>query len=252
MSPTVSVGLDAAGRRVPCVFAGDTPVAEVVRVCHERTIDVGLSELAIAGLDRATLEPLLIYCAEERCVADSATCPGCSKRQEAEGITTFDRFVAGYREIVIGSGEVRIAGNGTEDLQVDSLEALSATWSAGTLLVLGPPRAAQAAPRHPPFRSARRRLRRRGRNAGGAADGAATRRQHRHGGARHGQLRPRRSAPRRPARRLAEREGAHCRLRRQLYHRRRRGLPDARGGDRRLQLGRAPPPRASATCASRC
>ena len=128
MSPTVSVGMDAAGRRVPCVFAGDTPVAEVVRVCQERTIDVGLSELGIAGLDRASLEPLLIYCAEERCVADTATCPGCSKRQEAEGITTFDRFAAGYREIVIGSGEVRIAGNGTEDLRVDSLEALSATW----------------------------------------------------------------------------------------------------------------------------
>jgi tRNA/rRNA methyltransferase len=128
VDPTVNVGMDAEGRRVPCVFAGDTPVAEVVRVCQERTIDVGLSELAIDGLDRASLEPLLVYCAEERCVADVATCPGCSKRQEAEGVTSFDRFAARFREIVIGAGDVRIAGSGTDDLQVDSLEALAATW----------------------------------------------------------------------------------------------------------------------------
>ena len=39
------------------------PVAEVVRVLHERTIDVGLAELAIPGLDRDTAEHLLAYCA---------------------------------------------------------------------------------------------------------------------------------------------------------------------------------------------
>jgi tRNA/rRNA methyltransferase len=55
-------------------------------------------------------------------------CPGCAKRVEAEGITSFDRFVAGYREIVIGNGAVRIAGNGEADLHVDSLETLAATW----------------------------------------------------------------------------------------------------------------------------
>ena len=54
------------------------------------------------------------------------------------------------------------------------------------------------------------------------ADGAAARRQHRHGGARHGQLRPRGAAPHRPARRLAQREGPHRRIGRQLRHRRRR------------------------------
>ena len=128
VSPTVSVGMDAQGRRVPRVLTSDKQVAEVVRVCQERTIDVGLSELAIDGLDRASLEPLLVYCAEERCVADAATCPGCSKRQEAEGITNFDRFAAGYREIVIGAGAVRIAGEGETDLHVDSLQTLAATW----------------------------------------------------------------------------------------------------------------------------
>jgi tRNA/rRNA methyltransferase len=125
---TVSVGTDAEGRRVPMVLGSGTAVSDVVRVCHDRTIDIGLAELAIDGLDRSTLEPLLVYCAEERCVTDAATCPGCTKRVEAEGITSFDRFVERYREIVIGSGAVHIAGKGEEDLHVDSLETLAATW----------------------------------------------------------------------------------------------------------------------------
>ena len=113
---------------MPVIGSARTPVGEIVRVCHARTIDVGLAELAIDGLDRTTLEPVLVYCAEERCIADGVTCPGCTKRVEAEGITSFDRFVAGYREIVIGNGAVRIAGEGEADLHVDSLETLAATW----------------------------------------------------------------------------------------------------------------------------
>lgn len=114
---------------MPLVMGSGSPVGEVVRICHERTIDLGLPELAIEGLDRTTLEPVLIYCAEEQCVADSATCPGCTKRVAAEGITSFDQLVAGYREIVIGNGAVRIAGKGEADLHVDSLETLAATWA---------------------------------------------------------------------------------------------------------------------------
>ena len=55
-----------------------------------------------------------------------------------------------------------------------------------------------------------------------------------------------------PARRLAEREGAHRRLRRQLHRRRRAGLSDVRGRARPGSTGCAPPPRASATSPSRC
>ncbi len=173
VNPIVSVGMDAEGHRVPCVFASDTPVAEVVRVCQERTIDVGLTELAVAGLDRTSLEPLLVYCAEERCVADLATCPGCSKRQEAEGVTSFDRFAARFREIVIGGGEVRIAGNGTEELQVDSLEVLAATWPGEHYWFWA--RRVLRKLRHGIRRSGLHgvRLRCRGRDAGGVADGAA-------------------------------------------------------------------------------
>lgn len=129
MSPTIGIGSDAQGRRVPLVFGHGPSVAEVVGACHEKTIDVGLQELGIDGLDRASLEPLLTYCAEERCVADSATCPGCAKRMEAEGITSFDRFAARYRQIVIGDGAVCIAGAGEEVLHVGSLEDLANTWA---------------------------------------------------------------------------------------------------------------------------
>jgi len=107
---------------------GATPVSDVVRVCHDRTIDVGLSEMAIDGLDKAVLEDVLTYCAEERCVADAATCPGCSKRTEAAGVRSLDDFIAGFREIIVGEGKVRIAGKGEDAITVESLEALTAGW----------------------------------------------------------------------------------------------------------------------------
>ena len=53
------------------------PVAEVVRACHDKTVDVALAELAAPGLTRETLEPVLTYCAEQRCRADNASCRGC-------------------------------------------------------------------------------------------------------------------------------------------------------------------------------
>ena len=74
-------------------------VAAVVHACHETTIDVGLAELAVAGLDRTTLEPVLTYCAERRCEADNATCPGCRLRVDKLGLKTFDEFVARHAEI---------------------------------------------------------------------------------------------------------------------------------------------------------
>ena len=81
--------------------------------------------LPIPGLDRGTLEPVLTYCAEERCIADDASCPGCRRRTQAEGITSFDQFVARHKEIVIGDGAVRLTGQGEGTLHVESLEALA-------------------------------------------------------------------------------------------------------------------------------
>jgi tRNA/rRNA methyltransferase len=124
----ISIATEGAAR-VPVVGARATPIATIVHACHEKTIDQGLAALAIPGLDRETLEPVLTYCAEERCVADEASCAGCRRRTQAEGIASFDQFVARHKEIVVGDGAVRLTGEGAATLQVASLETLAQTWS---------------------------------------------------------------------------------------------------------------------------
>ena len=113
----------------PCLAGDGRPVAAVVHACHERTIDVGLAELAVPGLDKATLEPVLTYCAELACEADNVSCPGCKRRTEAQGLATLDDFIAAHREIVVGDGRVRLTGAGEGTLATPALEALAKTWS---------------------------------------------------------------------------------------------------------------------------
>jgi tRNA/rRNA methyltransferase len=107
----------------------DVPLSVIVHACHEKTVDAGLAALAIPGLDRETLEPVLTYCAELRCEADAVTCPGCKRRTEAQGITTLDDFIALHEEIVVGDGSVRLKGSGTGRLTTPALAALEKTWS---------------------------------------------------------------------------------------------------------------------------
>jgi tRNA/rRNA methyltransferase len=112
------------------VLAGTTvSVAHVVHACHERTIDVAIADLAISGLDRATLEPVLVYCASLTCERDNATCPGCKRRTEADGIDSLDTFIARHREIVVGDGAVRLMGQGDATISTPGLDALAKTWS---------------------------------------------------------------------------------------------------------------------------
>lgn len=115
------------GAAVPTV-AG-RPVADVVHACHDKMIDDGLAALAIPGLTRDTLEPVLAYCAELACEADDATCPGCKRRTEAQGLLTLDDYIRAHKEIVIGDGGVRLVGQGTETLHTQALAALDKTWS---------------------------------------------------------------------------------------------------------------------------
>jgi tRNA/rRNA methyltransferase len=104
-------------------------VAAVVHACHEKTIDHGLETLAVPGLDRVSLEPILTYCAELRCETDHATCPGCKRRTEALGLETLDDFIASHKEIVVGDGSVRLLGKGETTIRTPSLAALEKTWS---------------------------------------------------------------------------------------------------------------------------
>ncbi len=104
-------------------------LAEVVHACHETTVDSALEVLSLPGLDRTTLEPLLTYCAELRCEADGATCPGCKRRTETKGLATLDDFIRVHAEVVVGDGEVRLLGQGTAVLHTPALAALEKTWS---------------------------------------------------------------------------------------------------------------------------
>jgi tRNA/rRNA methyltransferase len=113
----------------PRLVGTDLPVARVVRACHEKTIDAGLAELAVPGLDRGNLEPVLTYCAERRCVADDATCPGCRREMEKLGLTTLDQFVARQGEITFENSPLRLRGAGTGTQTAPSLEHLAKTWA---------------------------------------------------------------------------------------------------------------------------
>ena len=113
----------------PRVAGTGLSVASVVHACHEKTIDVGLAELAVAGLDRTTLEPILTYCAERRCEAENATCTGCRLQVEKLGVKTFDDFVARHAEITFRDSPVRLSGSGTSKLTAASLEELARTWA---------------------------------------------------------------------------------------------------------------------------
>ncbi|MEQ1718787.1 MAG: RNA methyltransferase [Hyphomicrobium sp.] len=105
------------------------PVGAVVHACHVATIDQGLVELAIPGLTRETLEPVLQYCAEVRCAADQVSCPGCKRRSEALGLETLDQYILSKKEVIVGDGRVRLNGEGTEVVTTPCLQTLSRQWS---------------------------------------------------------------------------------------------------------------------------
>jgi tRNA/rRNA methyltransferase len=105
------------------------PIADIVVAVHEGTIDQGLAALAIEGLDRTTLEPVLVFCAEIKCEGAEATCPGCKRRTEADGIASLDALARRHREIVIGDGALKIEGPGEQVGEAPSLEALARDWA---------------------------------------------------------------------------------------------------------------------------
>jgi tRNA/rRNA methyltransferase len=118
-----------SGERVPTVAIHPMPVAALVHACHEKTIEDGLAAVGAPDFDRNALDRILKYCAELRCESDAATCPGCKRRTEAQGIATLDDFIARHREIIVGDGAVRLVGQGTETLTTPAIAALEKTWS---------------------------------------------------------------------------------------------------------------------------
>ncbi len=132
----MSVGVvieERGGRPVPVLAPSGRPVAEIVAAVHEHTVDQGLAALAIDGLDRESLETVLVYCAELKCEADDATCPGCKRRTDVDGIGSLDALVRRHREIVIGDGAVRLEGPGEAVSEAASLETLARDWAGESI-----------------------------------------------------------------------------------------------------------------------
>ncbi|WP_343062309.1 RNA methyltransferase [Hyphomicrobium methylovorum] len=125
----VSLAVRVAPQREPVIGPRDTPVGAIVHECHAATIDQGIASLAIPGLTRDTLEPVLQYCASLRCVDDRVTCPGCKRRTEALGIETLDQFILSKKEVIVGDGRVRLKGEGTDTVTTPCLETLVKQWS---------------------------------------------------------------------------------------------------------------------------
>jgi tRNA/rRNA methyltransferase len=115
------------GGRRPELGETGVSLAEIVRTCHEVTIDEGLSRLDLPGLDRNRLDALLTYCAELRCEADRAVCPGCRRETLAAGFETLDAYVAAHRHIEIGPSVLE--GGGTLEARFPSFDAMTRGWA---------------------------------------------------------------------------------------------------------------------------
>ncbi len=113
----------------PLIAGTRLAVGRIVHACHERTLKVALAELGLPGLDSTTIEPVLTYCAEQRCKADDATCPGCRMRTKRLGLRTFDDFVTHHAEITFEGSALRLPGRGQERLHAPSLDRLARTWA---------------------------------------------------------------------------------------------------------------------------
>ena len=125
----LEIGVETAGEfRVPVVAGAGLSIGSIVHACHESAIDDALAALAVPGLGRDSLDELLRYCAERRCEADEATCPGCRRRTELQGFTSLDEFAKAHARIDIGDGSVGIEGPGSRSLRAESLDALAQGW----------------------------------------------------------------------------------------------------------------------------
>lgn len=114
---------------VPVVVGTGQALSEIITAAHAVPIGDVFTALAHSGLDRETLAPLLIYCGEQRCVTDNASCPGCRRRTQSDQIDTFDDFVARHNSITSSDGRARLTGSGGRDLVVPSLEQLTKSWA---------------------------------------------------------------------------------------------------------------------------
>ena len=117
------------GQLVPFVARLGIPAARLVEDAHEKGIATATAQWSASGIDQASLEPVLTYCAEQRCRADAATCPGCRMRTAKLGLKTLDDFIAQYAEIHLEDRGLTIPAPGRGSFTTRNLETLARTWA---------------------------------------------------------------------------------------------------------------------------
>ncbi|MDX2289332.1 MAG: RNA methyltransferase [Hyphomicrobiaceae bacterium] len=117
------------GRPVPIVALTGEPLSRLVHGAHESAIDEAVAHWEARGGDRDSLDALLVYCAERRCADSDATCPGCRRRTEADGLATLDDYIAAQGPIAIGRDDVTVAGSGSRPASFAGMEDLWRRWA---------------------------------------------------------------------------------------------------------------------------
>jgi tRNA/rRNA methyltransferase len=107
----------------------DLKVGEIVHACHQSSLRDGLKSLDLTAVPDDELDEVMTYCAERRCTEAHATCPGCRRRTEEQGLETLDEFARQHSDITIGDGSVRITGQGTPTAKFESFDKLNLSWA---------------------------------------------------------------------------------------------------------------------------
>ena len=103
-------------------------VAEVVHAAYGGSVEAA-RQLAEPPLSHDEVKAAIDYCADEACVAAGATCPGCRKHIEAEGITTLDQYCARFARITFANSGVTLSPGGPRPPEMfASLEELAKSW----------------------------------------------------------------------------------------------------------------------------
>ena len=112
----------------PRLEGTDLTVAEVVSAAYGDSVEAA-RQLTEPPLTRDEVKAAIDYCADEACVAAGASCPGCRKRTELEGVTTLDQFCARFSKITFAETGLTTAPGGAQaPATFPSLEALAKCW----------------------------------------------------------------------------------------------------------------------------
>lgn len=123
--------IERLGHRTPIEKATGMELGELVRLAHELTVDeLFAGPLVETQLDRDQLDDILVYCAERRCIDDTATCAGCKRRSQAEGFADIKDFVAAHARIEIGEAPgASISGPGERVSRFATFDEFHRNWA---------------------------------------------------------------------------------------------------------------------------